>query len=67
MLTTISARGRAALEMTAKRRGVDVLPDQQQQILSTIRRLPPHPDVIESLSRLREGWLPHGGAHQFNG
>jgi 2-haloacid dehalogenase len=49
-----STLGRAALEMTAKRRGVDVLPDQQQQILSTIRRLPPHPDVIESLSRLRE-------------
>jgi 2-haloacid dehalogenase len=44
--------GRAALDMTAKRRGVELSPDQQQQILATVRQLPPHPDVIDGLSRL---------------
>ena len=46
--------GRGALEMTAKRRGVELSPDDQQRILSTMRQLPPHPDVIEGLSQLRE-------------
>lgn len=46
--------GRAALEMTAKRHGVDLSPDQQQHILGMIRQLPPHPDVIDGLSRLRD-------------
>jgi 2-haloacid dehalogenase len=49
-----STVGRAALEMTAKGRGVDLSPDQQQQILGTIRQLPPHPDVIDGLRRLRQ-------------
>lgn len=49
-----SQLGRAALEMTAKRRGVNLSADQQQQILGTVRQLPPHPDVIEGLSRLRD-------------
>ena len=46
--------GRAALEMTAKRRGVELSPDQQQRILGMVRKLPPHPDVIDGLSRLRD-------------
>src|SRR5919204_2220428 len=46
--------GRAALEMTAQRRGVALSPDQQQRILGTVRKLPPHPDVLDGLSRLRE-------------
>ena len=49
-----SELGRAALQMTAKRRGVDLSPEQQQKILGTIRQLPPHPDVIEALGRLRD-------------
>src|ERR671935_291330 len=32
--------GRAALEMTARRRGVALSPDQQQRILGTVRKLP---------------------------
>ena len=46
--------GRAALEMTARRRGVELSPDDQQRILGTIRRLPAHPDVPDGLARLRE-------------
>ena len=49
-----SQLGRAALEMTAKRRGVELSPEQQQQILGMIRQLPPHPDVVDGLSRLRD-------------
>src|SRR5918911_2004049 len=47
-----SQLGRAALEMTARRRGVALSPEDQQRILSTIRQVPPHPDVSESLARL---------------
>lgn len=46
--------GRAALEMTARRRGFALSQDDQQRILGTIRQLPPHPDVSEGLSRLRD-------------
>src|SRR5438128_11174525 len=49
-----SQLGRAALEMTAKRRGRDLSPAQQQQILGHFRQLPPHPDVTEGLQRLRQ-------------
>ena len=49
-----SQLGRAALEMAAKRRGVDLSPDQQQQILGKIRQLPAHADVTEGLRRLRD-------------
>jgi len=49
-----SQLGRAALEMTAKRHGLELSQDDQQRILGTIRQLPPHPDVIEGLSRLRD-------------
>lgn len=46
--------GRAALEITARRHGIDLSAEQQQQILGTIRQLPPHPDVVDGLSRLRD-------------
>ena len=49
-----SQLGRAALEMTAKRHGVELSEDDQRRILGTIRELPPHPDVTESLTRLRD-------------
>jgi 2-haloacid dehalogenase len=44
--------GRAALEMTASRHSIDLTADQQQQLLGTIRQLPPHPDVEGALRRL---------------
>jgi 2-haloacid dehalogenase len=46
--------GRGALAMTAERRGVQLSQDEQQRILGTLRQLPPHPDVIEGLSRVRD-------------
>jgi 2-haloacid dehalogenase len=46
--------GRAALQMTAQRRGIDLSQEQQQRILGTLRRLPPHPDVHDGLRRLRQ-------------
>lgn len=46
--------GRAALQMTAERRGVTLSADQQQDILGRIRELPPHSDVVDGLSRLRQ-------------
>jgi 2-haloacid dehalogenase len=46
--------GRAALEMTARRRGLELSPDDQQRILGTIRKLPAHPEVVDGLSRLRD-------------
>jgi 2-haloacid dehalogenase len=48
-----SALGRAALEMIAALRGVALTQEQQQQILGTMRELPPHDDVPPSLRRLR--------------
>jgi 2-haloacid dehalogenase len=44
---------RAALEMTAKAQGVKLSPDDAQQIIAGIRSLPAHPEVPESLSRLK--------------
>ena len=46
--------GRGALAMTAERRRVQVSQDNQQRLLGTLRQLPPHPDVIDGLSRLRD-------------
>src|SRR6266545_4060491 len=46
--------GRAALQMTAQRRGLELSQDQQQRILGTVRRLPAHADVRDALIRLRE-------------
>lgn len=51
------ALGRAALQMTAERRGVSVSDDDQQRILGRIRELPPHPEVRSALERLHAAGL----------
>jgi 2-haloacid dehalogenase len=47
----------AALEMTASRRGIALAAADRAQILGGIRTLPPHPEVPESLARLRRAGL----------
>lgn len=49
--------GGAALEMVAARHGRTLSADDRQSILSGMRQLPPHPDVRESLERLRRAGL----------
>ena len=44
----------AALEMMEEQRGVRVSDDDRQEILGGLRELPPHPEVPESLDRLRD-------------
>jgi len=49
--------GGAALEMTAARLGIAPAAADRAQILGAIRTLPPHPEVPESLVRLRDAGL----------
>jgi 2-haloacid dehalogenase len=49
--------GGAALEMIAARRGVELSDDGRSSILGGVRTLPPHPEVEESLERLRDTGL----------
>jgi 2-haloacid dehalogenase len=49
--------GGAALEMVAEREGLDLSDEDKQKILGRMRELPPHPEVAESLERLREAGL----------
>ena len=49
--------GDAALEMVAEREGLDLSDEDRQKILGGIRELPPHPEVGESLDRLRDAGL----------
>ncbi len=49
--------GGAALEMTAERQDVILSDEDKRQILGGMRTLPPHPEVAESLSRLRDAGL----------
>jgi 2-haloacid dehalogenase len=49
--------GGAALEMVAEREGVDLSNEDKQKILGGMRELPPHPEVTESLDRLRDAGL----------
>jgi 2-haloacid dehalogenase len=51
---TFGESAAAALRMTEERQGAEVSEDDRQEILSGLRDLPPHPDVPESLDRLRE-------------
>jgi len=51
------AIGSAALQMTAERRGVEISEEDRQKILGGMRELPPHPEVQESLDRLRDSGL----------
>jgi 2-haloacid dehalogenase len=46
--------GAAALEMVAEREGVDLSDEDRQKILGGMRELPAHPEVAESLERLRQ-------------
>jgi 2-haloacid dehalogenase len=46
---------RAALQMVAARRGRELTADEMAEILGTVRRLPPHPEVHDALERLRAG------------
>ncbi len=45
--------GAAALEMVAEREGVDLPDEYRRRIVDGMRELPPHPEVAESLERLR--------------
>jgi 2-haloacid dehalogenase len=49
--------GGAALQMVAEREGVDLSDEDKQRILGGMRELPPHPEVAESLDRLRDAVL----------
>ena len=44
----------AALSMTAERRGVVLSDEDKNAILKGVRALPPHPEVPESLQRLKD-------------
>ena len=52
--TTFGEAAGAALQMTAERRGVEVSDEDKQSIVGGLRELPPHPEVADSLDRLRE-------------
>jgi 2-haloacid dehalogenase len=52
--TTFGQAAGAALMMTEERLGVEVLEADRQEILGGLRGLPPHPEVPDSLDRLRE-------------
>ncbi|MGB3683295.1 MAG: haloacid dehalogenase type II [Rubrobacteraceae bacterium] len=49
--------GGAALQMTAERHGIELSEEDQQSILTTVPQLPPHPEVEDSLARLRDAGI----------
>ncbi len=49
--------GGTALEMIAKRQGVELSDEDKGQILGGMQELPPHPEVEENLARLRDGGI----------
>lgn len=49
-----AALGRAALEMVARERGQTISDEQKTEIATALRSLPLHPDVNDSLTRLRD-------------
>src|SRR5215210_3344406 len=51
---TFGGAAGAALQMTEERQGVEVSEEDRQEILAGLRILPPHPEVPESLDRLRD-------------
>ncbi|HEV8489954.1 MAG TPA: haloacid dehalogenase type II [Candidatus Limnocylindrales bacterium] len=55
--TDFGTIGRAALEMVARRNGVELAADERDSILATMRTLPPHPEVAAALERLREAGI----------
>lgn len=55
--SNFGAVGGAALQMTAERNGVELSEDDRNSILTTVPKLPPHPEVREALGRLRDAGL----------
>jgi len=51
---TFGEAAAAALRMTEERQGVEVSDGDRREILTGLRDLPPHPEVPDSLDRLRE-------------
>ena len=51
------AIGGGALQMTAGLHGVDLSDEDRQSILGMVPQLPPHPEVEESLARLKDAGL----------
>jgi 2-haloacid dehalogenase len=49
-----STLARTALEMLAEQRGIAVSDEQKREVVQAMRTLPPHPDVVPSLARLRD-------------
>lgn len=49
--------GSHALEITAARQGIQLSGNDRQKISEAMLTLPPHPDVIENLERLRQAGL----------
>ena len=55
--TNFGTIGGGALEMVAKRQGVDLSDEDKQRILGDMQELPPHPEVEDSLGRLRDAGI----------
>jgi 2-haloacid dehalogenase len=55
--TDFGTIGRGALEMVARRNGVELTTEERDAILGTMRALPPHPEVPAALERLRTAGL----------
>lgn len=55
--TDFGTVGDAALQMVAERRGVSLSDEDRRSVLGGMRSLPPHPEVAESLQRLRGAGL----------
>ena len=51
--TTFGGAAGAALKMTEERSGVEISDEDRREILGGLRELPPHPEVPDSLDRLR--------------
>jgi 2-haloacid dehalogenase len=51
---TFGEAAAGALRMTEERQGVEISDEDRQKILTGLRDLPPHPEVPDSLDRLRE-------------
>jgi 2-haloacid dehalogenase len=52
--TDFGGVAKAALQMTAERRGVNLSGEETGRLLGGIRSLPPHPDSVAGLKRLRD-------------
>ena len=51
---TFGEAAAGALKMTEERQGVEISEEDRREILDGLRDLPPHPEVPDSLDRLRE-------------